>query len=46
MRDRPELIDGIEQVVLEEDSLLGQRGVKEPGLVGGRGDHIVIDYIE
>jgi hypothetical protein len=41
-----ELIDGIEQIVLEQSGLQGQRGVEEPGLVGGRVDHDVLDYIE
>jgi hypothetical protein len=41
-----ELIDGIEQIVFEQCSLLGQRGIEEPGLVGSRVDHNVLDYIE
>src|SRR5947209_2782735 len=32
-------IDGIEQIVLEEGGLHGQRGIEDPGLVGSRRDH-------
>jgi len=41
-----ELIDGIEQIVLEQGGLAGQGRVEEPGLVGGGGDHDVPEYIE
>ena len=41
-----ELIDRIEQIVFEQRSLLGQRRVEEPGLMGGRVNHNVLDYIE
>jgi len=42
-----ELIDGIEQqIVFEQGGLLGQGGVEDPGLVGGGGDHDVLEYIE
>jgi predicted TIM-barrel enzyme len=40
------LIDGIQQIVLEQGGLLGQRGVEEPGLMRSGGDHVVLDYIE
>src|SRR6266852_6809439 len=35
-----QLIDGIEQIVFEQGSLAGQRGIEEPGLVRAGGDHI------
>lgn len=41
-----EVIDGVEQIVLEQGGLLGQGGVKEPGLVRRGGDHYVLEYIE
>src|SRR5947209_2745858 len=41
-----ELIDGIEQIIFEQQCLQGQRGVEEPGLVSGGVDHNVLDYIE
>jgi hypothetical protein len=34
-----EVIDGIEQIVLEQGGLLGQGGVEEPSLVRGGGNH-------
>ena len=37
--DPGRLIDGIEQIVFEQGGLLGQRGVEEPVLVRGGGDH-------
>ncbi|HEY0725168.1 MAG TPA: hypothetical protein VGD41_14445 [Pyrinomonadaceae bacterium] len=40
------MIDGIEQIVFEQGDLLGQRGVEEPVLVRGGGDHSVLDDIE
>ena len=34
-------VERVEPIVLEADGLGGQRGIEEPGLVGGRGDHII-----
>ena len=41
-----ELIDGVEQVVLEQGSLQGQGEVEEPSLVMGGGGHDVLESIE
>src|SRR5215472_11580829 len=42
----PELIEGVEPVVLEPGSLQGQGGVEEPSLVMSGGGHSVLEYIE
>jgi hypothetical protein len=41
-----QLVDGVEQIVLEQGGLLGQGEEEEPGGVLGGGDHNVLDYIE
>ena len=40
------MIYGFEQVVLQQGGLLGQGEIEEPGLVLGRGEHDLIEYID
>src|SRR5437763_13864622 len=41
-----EVIYGFEQVVLQQGGLLGQCEIEEAGLVFGRGEHDLIEYID
>lgn len=41
-----QVVDGVEQIVLEQGGLPGQGEKEEPALVLSGGDHIVLDYIE